>query len=163
VLRGKQVRLIANDNEQVGIVPLDEALARAEESGLDLVEVAPNATPPVCRIMNFGKFQYTESRKQRQGRKKGQQHKLKEIKFHPNIDKHDYETKLGHAIAFLEKGYKVKVSMFFRGREMAHRELGMELMKRVCQDVAEHASIETPARMQGRSIIMFLAPGKAAT
>jgi translation initiation factor IF-3 len=122
------------------------------------VEIASKADPPVCRLMDYGKFQYQESKRQREARKKQHQHKVKEIKFHPNIDKHDYQTKLNHLIAFLEKGDKVKVSMFFRGREMAHAELGMELMQRVLEDVKEVATVDAPPRRSGRVISMMLSP-----
>ena len=133
-------------------------MRKAEEAALDLVEVASKADPPVCRIMDYGKFQYQESKRQREARKKQHHHKVKEIKFHPNIDTHDYGTKLQHVIAFLEKGDKVKVSMFFRGREMAHAELGMELMNRVLKDVGEVASVDAPPRRSGRVITMMLSP-----
>lgn len=131
---------------------------RADNLGLDLVEVASKVDPPVCRIMDYGKFQYQESKRQRDARKKQTQHKVKEIKFHPNIDTHDYETKLNHLIAFLGKGDKVKVSMFFRGREMAHAELGMELMQRVVKDVNDVASVDAPPRRSGRVISMMFSP-----
>lgn len=136
----------------------DEALRKAEESGLDLVEVAGNATPPVCRIMDYGKHQYQQSKRQREARKHQHQSKVKEVKFHPNIDRHDYETKLNRALAFLRKGDKVKISMFFRGREMAHAELGMELMERIMADVAEDASVDSQPRRSGRFLGMMLSP-----
>lgn len=122
------------------------------------MEVAGNANPPVCRIMDFGKFQYEEKKKKREQRKKTHTSKLKEIQFHPNIDDHDYKTKVNHIIAFLEKGYKVKVSVFFRGREMAHREIGRELLQQVIKDTEQVAGIDTPPRSAGRNILMFLAP-----
>ena len=126
---------------------------------MDLVEVAPRATPPVCRVLNYGKFQYEESRKQREAKRKQHQHRLKEIKFHPNIDKHDYETKLNRAIAFLGKGYKVKISMYFRGREMAHTDLGRQLLERVIADVEGTGVPEAPLRRAGRGLSAILAPG----
>ncbi len=156
--RGKEVRVIAPDNEQLGIMTFREALARADQLGLDLVEVAGKSTPPVCRIMDFGKFQYEESKRLREARKKQQQHKVKEIKFHPNIDTHDYQTKLNHAVAFLEKGDKLKVSMFFRGREMAHSELGMDLMQRFIDDLADRSVVDSPPRRSGRMLGMMLSP-----
>jgi len=159
-LRGREVRLIGPDNRQVGIVPIDEALSRAEAAGLDLVEVAGNADPPVVRIMDYGKYQYEESKRRREARRKQHQHKLKEVKFHPNIDEHDYQTKLRHLFAFLEKGYKVKVSMYFRGREMAHVDIGEQVMQRVIADVGEHGVVEVPLRRHGRSLQMYLAPAK---
>jgi len=140
-------------------VPFEEALARAQSLGLDLVEVARQANPPVCRIMDFGKFQYQESKKQRDAKKKQHQNRLKEIKFHPNIDDHDYQTKLRHVLEFLEKGYKVKASMFFRGREMAHTEKGQEVMERLIEDTRDYGTPEAPLRRIGRSFQLYLAPG----
>ena len=152
--------MIGHDNKQVGIVPFEEAVERAESVGLDLVEVAGKADPPVLRIMDYGKYQYEESKRQREARRKQQQHKLKEVKFHPNIDEHDYQTKLRHVLEFLAKGYKVKVSMYFRGREMAHTELGERVMRRVIEDVHEHGVVEVPLRRHGRSFQLYLAPAK---
>ncbi len=140
-------------------MPFEEALARAQSLGLDLVEVARQANPPVCRIMDFGKFQYQESKKQRDAKKKQHQNRLKEIKFHPNIDDHDYQTKLRHVLEFLEKGYKVKASMFFRGREMAHTEKGQEVMERLIEDTRDYGTPEAPLRRIGRSFQLYLAPG----
>ncbi len=154
------VRLIGANGEQVGIVTFDEALTRARDADLDLVEIARNANPPVCRIMDYGKFQYEQSKKEREAKKKQHQHKLKEIKFHPNIGDHDYTTKLKHLVAFLEKGFKVKVSMFFRGREMAHTERGLAVMNRVVEDTREVATVESPVRRAGRSLLLYLAPAK---
>ena len=136
----------------------DEALERAVAAGEDLVEVAGNSTPPVCRIMDYGKYMYQNSKRQRDAKKKQHQHRIKEIKFHPNIDKHDYQTKINHAFAFLGKGYKVKASIFFRGREMAHTEIGRQLMQRVVEDTAEEAVVEMSPRQTGRMISMMLAP-----
>ena len=155
------VRLIGAAGEQVGIVTFDEALTRAKDAELDLVEIARNANPPVCRIMDYGKYQYEESKKERDAKKKQHHHKLKEIKFHPNVGEHDYATKLKHLVAFLEKGFKVKVSMFFRGREMAHTNLGRAIMDRVVEDTREVAIVETPVRRAGRSLLLYLAPAKA--
>ena len=157
-LRDREVRLIGPDNTQLGIVPFEEAIARAQQVGLDLVEVARQADPPVCRIMDYGKFQYQESKKQRDARKKQHQHKLKEVKFHPNIDDHDYQTKLRHVLEFLEKGYKVKASMFFRGREMAHTEKGQAVMERLIEDTREYGTLESPLRRVGRSFQLYIAP-----
>lgn len=150
--------MLSHNNDQLGIMSFEEALARAEAAAEDLVEVAKQATPPVCRMMDFGKFQYEQSKKQREQRKKQHNHKVKEVKFHPNIDDHDYRTKLNHAIAFLEKGDKVKFSMFFRGREMAHTELGMQLMQRVIQDMVEHGVPDAPPRKAGRMITLMMSP-----
>jgi translation initiation factor IF-3 len=156
--RGKDVRVIAPDNEQLGILTFREALARAEAYGLDLVEVAGKANPPVCRIMDYGKHQYEESKRLRDARKKQHQHKVKEIKYHPNIDVHDYQTKINRAVAFLEKGDKLKVSMFFRGREMAHQDLGMDLMKRVIDDLGDLVTVDSSPRKAGRMLAMMLSP-----
>lgn len=156
--RGRQVRLISEDNEQLGVVSFDDALIRAQAAGLDLVEMSAKADPPVCRMMDYGKHQYKQSKRQREAKKKQHLQKVKEVKFHPNIDQHDYETKLHHMFAFLKKGFKVKVSMFFRGREMAHRELGDQLMERVIADAEEHASVDAPPRRSGRQIAMMLSP-----
>lgn len=156
-LRGKSVRLIVDGNEQVGIVSFEDAFARAEEEGKNLVLVAPQASPPVCRIMDYGKFQYEKSKKAHDARKRQHQQKLKEIKFHPNIDEHDFQTKVNRIIAFLKKGNIVRASMFLRGREMAHLDLGFELMERVIEQVGEDGKAERP-RKNGRMIITNLTP-----
>jgi translation initiation factor IF-3 len=158
LLRGKQIRLIDSKNEPLGIVSFEQAVARAEELGEDLVEVAQQATPPVCKIMDFGKFHYEQAKRQREAKKKQHQHKLKEIKFHPNIDPHDYQTKVIHALEFFEKGHKVKASMFFRGREMSHVELGRRVMERFISDTAEHGVVESRPQQSGRMIVALLAP-----
>lgn len=126
---------------------------------MDLVEVASRSRPVVCRIMDYGKFMYEESKKKRESRKKTSHVKLKEVQFHPNIDDHDYWTKVNRAIAFLGKGYKVKVSMFFRGREMAHRDRGREVLDRVVKDLNGHGHVEAPAKSAGRTINVYVAPG----
>ena len=136
----------------------EDALAKADAMGEDLVEISPSASPPVCRIMDYGKFQYEHSKRLRDAKKKQHHHKIKEIKFHPNIDRHDYQTKVNHAIAFLGKGDKVKISMFFRGREMAHTELGKQLMQRVIADTEAVAAVEIGAQQAGRMMSMMLAP-----
>ncbi len=138
---------------------MEEALAKAASAGLDLVEVAGQSNPAVCRIMDYGKFQYEEKKKLRDSRKKQHTAKLKEIQFHPNIDSHDYQTKVNHAIAFLEKGYKLKVSVFFRGREMAHREMGRVILDRVINDTKHVGHVDAPPKSAGRNTIMYLAPG----
>lgn len=155
---GKQVRLITENNDPLGVVSFTDAMLKATVAGLDLVEVAGNADPPVCRIMNFGKFQYAESKKARMARKKQVVVKLKEVKFHPTISEHDYEFKRNHTVEFLEKGCKVKVSMFFRGREMAHSELGMKIVERLIQETAHVGQVEMPARRAGPAITTVLAP-----
>jgi translation initiation factor IF-3 len=159
-LENKSVRLIASNNEQLGILPIAQARLRAKAVGLDLVLVSDQTTPPVCRLMNFGKHQYEKKRQLRDQRKKHHVHRNKEIKFHVNIDPHDYSFKVAHIKQFLEKGHRVKVSLFYRGRENAHREKGMELMKQVVEDIGELANVENPPRMQGRNLAMLLSPAK---
>ncbi len=136
----------------------EDALKKAEEAGLDLVEVAGNVDPPVCRIMDYGKHLYQQSKRQREARRNQHIVRVKEVKFHPNIDRHDYETKLKHVVDFLSDGDKVKVSMFFRGREMAHAELGMQLMQRLVADTQELAAVDAPPRNSGRLLTMMLSP-----
>lgn len=142
----------------VGVIPTKEALKMAQQQGYDLVEVSPNANPPVCRIMDFGKFRYDESVKERQARKKAHRHALKEIKFHANVAEHDYQYKVNHARDFLEKGHKVKLSLQFRGRENAHRELGFELVKRVINELGELCVVEMQPKMMGRTLVAMLSP-----
>ncbi|MFO7821426.1 MAG: translation initiation factor IF-3 [Lentisphaeria bacterium] len=161
-LRDRQVRLIDQNDDNIGLVSFDEAIKRAEDAKQDLVEVAGKSNPPVCRIMDYGKFQYEEKKKKREQRKKSHTTKLKEIQFHPNIDEHDYQTKLNHIIDFLKKGCKVKVSVFFRGREMAHKDIGRDLMDRVLNDLGDMASVDTPPRSMGRNILMYITPGEKA-
>lgn len=134
----------------------DEALRKAEALSMDLVEVAGTADPPVCRIMDYGKHVYQASKRQRDARKNQHIIRIKEVKFHPNINQHDYETKRNHVVAFLGKGDKVKVSMFFRGREAAHSELGMQLMQRLVADTQDVAAVDAPARNSGRLLSMML-------
>ncbi len=153
------MRLIDENNEQLGVVTFPQACDRARASALDLVEMAATAAPPVCRIMDFGKFQYAEAKKQKEARKKQVHVKVKELKFHPNIKENDFQVKKGHAVEFLQKGCKVKLSMFFRGREMAHADLGMRVMERIVAELALCGSPETPLRRMGPSIITFMAPG----
>jgi len=152
--------LIDAEGEQVGVVPIDEALKKAEESGLDLVEISPNAEPPVCRIMDFGKFRYETSKKRAEARKKQKQTQIKEIKFRPGTDIGDYKVKLRKLIEFLEEGDKAKVTLRFRGREMAHQELGRQLLKRVEEDLTDYGVVEQYPRLEGRLMVMVLAPKK---
>lgn len=160
-IRAREVRVIlAHNNEQLGVMRLQDALRKAEELGLDLVEVAPNANPPVCRIVDFGKYRY-ELAKQDKDRK-SHAGKLKEIKFRVNIDQHDYLTKVKHAEEFLDKNNKIKMQLQFRGREMAHQELGMAVMQRVQEDLATMAQVDMPPRLVGRTINMVLSPLPAA-
>ena len=151
--------MIGSDNEKLGNVSIDDAFERAFEEGLDLVAVAEDANPPVCRIMDQGKFLYEKKKKLKEQRKKNQSHnKTKEIKFHVNTEKHDYNVKLNHIIAFLKKGYKVKVSLFFRGREMQHTELGMELVNQVLEDLEEYAVVDSAPNKSGRMISAMVSP-----
>ena len=142
----------------VGIVSLRDALMAAEDAGLDLVEVAPQAEPPVCKILDYGKFKYEEQKKAAEARKKQKIIEVKEIKLRPNIDDNDYDVKMRAATRFLEEGDKVKVTMRFRGREMAHGELGMAVLRRVQEQTAEMAKVEAHPRMEGRQMLMVLAP-----
>jgi translation initiation factor IF-3 len=159
-IRISPVRLIDQDGEQVGVVSTNEALARARESGLDLVEISPNERPPVCKIMDYGKFKYTRKKQQRQQLKHGHESQLKEIRMRPKTDTHDREVKLKRAKEFFEKGDKVQFTMLFRGRENAHREIGLEIFERICSQFEEMAKVETPPKVMGRRMTMVLAPLK---
>ena len=159
-IRIPQVRLIGADGAQVGIVPIGEAKRMAEESGLDLVEISPTAAPPVCRIMNFGKFQYEESKRKQAAKKKQKQIQVKEVKFRPGTDVGDYQVKLRNLIRFLEEGDKAKITLRFRGREMAHQELGLQLLKRVEEDLREYGTVEQFPRLEGRQMVMVISPKK---
>lgn len=142
----------------LGVLKTHEALAKAEGQGMDLVEISPNASPPVCRIMDFGKFQYEEGRKKKMARKKQHGNVVKEIKFHANVADHDYDTKVGHIKDFLEKGCKVKLTLTFRGRENAHRDLGFDLMNKVLKDCDDVCSVDMPPKIMGRSINAMISP-----
>ena len=155
-----QVRLIGADGEQVGVVSLDEAQSMADQANLDLVEISPQAEPPVCKVMDYGKFRFEEQKKQQAARKKQKQVQVKEIKFRPGTDIGDYNVKLRNLIRFLTEGDKVKVTLRYRGREMAHQELGRDLLKRVEADLEEYGSVEQFPRMEGRQMVMVLAPRK---
>ncbi len=155
-IRARQVRLIAEDGEQVGVVSIQDALARAEEAGLDLVEISPSAEPPVCKILDYGKYKYEQQKKAAEARKKQKVIEVKELKFRPNIDDHDYHVKIKAARRFLEEGDKVKVTLRFRGREMAHLDLGMKVMARVREELADLAKVEMDARVEGKQAIMIL-------
>ena len=148
------------EGDQIGVMAARDALARAEEFGLDLVEIAPQADPPVCRIMDWGKFRFENSKKAQAARKKQKQIQIKEIKFRPGTDDHDYDVKMRNLKKFIEEGNKVKVTLRFRGREMAHQELGRDLLKRVEQDMAEETTVEQFPRMEGRQMVMMLSPKK---
>jgi translation initiation factor IF-3 len=152
------VRLIGADGQQIGVVSINEALRSAEEAGLDLVEISPAAVPPVCRIMDFGKFRYQESKRKAQARKHQKEIHIKELKFRPGTDEGDYQVKLRHLKGFLENGDKAKVTLRFRGREMAHQELGLELLQRVEQDLSGLVVVEQRPKMEGRLMVMVVAP-----
>jgi len=154
------VRLIGPDGEQVGVVSIQEALSAAEEAKLDLVEISPDATPPVCRIMDYGKHIFEKKKQQAAARKNQKQIQIKEIKFRPGTEEGDYQVKLRNLIRFLSDGDKAKVSLRFRGREMAHQELGMELLKRVEADLIEYGTVEQHPKMEGRQLMMVIAPKK---
>lgn len=146
------------DNEQVGIVPTREALRMAEDAGLDLVEIAPHADPPVCRIMDYGKFKYQEQKRAHEARAKQKIIQVKEVKFRPGTDEGDYKVKLRNIVRFIEDGDKVKVTLRFRGREMAHQELGVRLLEKLRADVEEIVQVESMPRLEGRQMVMVLAP-----
>lgn len=155
-----EVRLVGDDGEQLGIVSLREALFKAEEAELDLVEIAPTAKPPVCRIMDFGKHKYRESKKLHEAKLKQKQIQVKEVKFRPGTDEADYQVKLRNLTRFLGEGDKAKITLRFRGREMAHQEFGLELLKRVEGDLTEYGLVEQFPKMEGRQMVMVLAPKK---
>jgi translation initiation factor IF-3 len=157
---GSQVRLIDQDSNQVGIVPWSEAVERAQEVKMDLVLIADQVDPCDIRIMNFGKFLYEKKKHEREQRRKQSTHKNKEIKFRANIDPHDYKFKCNHILEFLRKGHRVKVSLFFRGREMAHREVGLELLEKVAVDLGDAAQIDQKPLISGRVVTMLVSPGK---
>lgn len=158
-IRSPKVRVISHTGEQVGVLALYEAIALAEENGLDLVEIVPTSNPPVCKVMNYGKFRYDQTKREKEGKKAQHQIKVKEIKLKPNIDEHDLSTKVRHARDFIEKGNKVKVSCTFRGREMAHPEIGEKLVSRFCDELEDIATVESPLKQLGRVIAVILAPG----
>src|SRR5437879_4902502 len=161
-VRDREVRLGGPEGEQVGIVPLERALQLAGDVDLDLVEVAPMAVPPVCKLMDFGKFKYESDIKAREARRNQQQTVIKEMKLRPKIDPHDYETKKGHVVRFLKQGDKVKITIMFRGREQSRPELGFRLLQRLGEDVQELGFVESAPKQDGRNMIMVLAPHKNA-
>ena len=152
--------MVAEDGEQLGIVSLEDAMAKAAEQGLDLVEVAPQAKPPVCKLMDYGKHLFQKNKAQQAARKKQKQIQVKEIKFRPNTEQGDYETKLRRLVTFVEEGDKVKITLRFRGREMAHQELGLKVLERVKGDLDELAQVEQMPKMEGRQMVMVMAPRK---
>ena len=157
-IRVREVHLIDKDGHNLGNVVISEALAKAQEAGLDLVEISPNANPPVCKLLDFGKYKYQEQKKQAEARKKQKVVEVKEIKFRPMIDDHDYDVKMRSMQRFFEEGDKVKVTLRFRGREMAHQELGYQLLNRVKDDTSKLAKVEQEPRFEGRQVVMVLAP-----
>ncbi|MCX7797567.1 MAG: translation initiation factor IF-3 [Melioribacter sp.] len=159
-IKSPQVRLIGADGEQVGIVTIQEALKRAEESGLDLVEIAPQANPPVCKIIDYGKFVYELQKKEKLQKKKQHVSVLKEIRLHPNTDTHDFEFKVRHAINFIEEGNKVKVSVIFKGRELAYTEIGEELLRKFIERLSDIAKVEQEPKFEGKAMLAILAPQK---
>jgi len=159
-IRAPKVRVIGPTGEQIGILAFYEAIARAEAEGLDLVEISPNAAPPVCKIMNYGKFRYDQTKREKESKKSQHQIKVKEIKLKPNIGIHDLDTKKQQAREFLIKGNKVKVTCTFRGREIAHPEIGQKLMEAFCADLEEVGTPEAPLKMFGKMLIVVFAPGK---
>ncbi|HTC80818.1 MAG TPA: translation initiation factor IF-3 [Acidimicrobiia bacterium] len=159
-IRAREVRLVGADGEQIGVKPLPEALHIAREHDLDLVEVAPNANPPVCKIMDFGKFKYEQDVRRKESRRKTSNVVIKEMKFRPKIDEHDYTTKTKHVERFLNEGSKVKITIMFRGREMAHPELGKRILDRIAEQVKDVGNVEAAPRVDGRNMLMVLAPVK---
>lgn len=157
-IRAPQIRLIDHEGENVGVVSPAEALEMAAEVGLDVVEVSPNASPPVCKIMDFGKYKYEQQKKAAEAKKKQKVTEIKEVKFRPNIDTHDYDVKMRSVTKFLGEGDKVKVTLRFRGREMAHQELGRDLLERVAEDIEDLGKIESMPKMEGRQMTMVIAP-----
>jgi translation initiation factor IF-3 len=153
-----RVRCVGPDGDMLGVMPVDEALARADDYGLDLVEVSPNADPPVCKILDYGKFKYEAQKKKNEAKKKQKVIEVKEIKMRPNIDEHDYQTKMRNVNRFLGDGDKVKLTMRFRGREMAHQEIGLNVLKRIQEELTEIAKVEAHPKLEGRQMIMVVAP-----
>jgi translation initiation factor IF-3 len=159
-IRATEVRLVGPDGSQVGILALGDALRIARELDLDLVEVAPQARPPVCRLLDYGKYRYEMAVKAKDAKRKQASSELKEMRMRPKIDNHDYQTKKGHIERFLTAGHKVKVQMWFRGREMAHTELGQKILDRLAGDLADVAQVEAPAKLDGRNMIIVFSPAK---
>nr|WP_245837737.1 translation initiation factor IF-3 [Tropicimonas sediminicola] len=152
------MRLIGPEGQNVGVVTPARAMELAEQVGLDLVEISPNATPPVCKIMDFGKYKYETQKRESEARKKQKTIEVKEVKFRPNTDTHDYDVKMRNVVRFLENGDKVKVTLRFRGREMAHQNLGRDLLERVAEDIKELGKVENMPKMEGRQMVMMIGP-----
>ncbi len=157
-IRSPEIRLIGADGENVGVVTPARAMQMAEEAGLDLVEISPNAEPPVCKIMDFGKFKYEQQKREADARRKQHIIEIKEIKFRPGTDIHDYDVKMRSVMKFLEEGDKVKVTLRFRGRELAHQELGLQLLNRVQTDVGDAGKVESMPRLEGKQMVMMIGP-----
>jgi len=160
-IRAREVRLVGPEGEQIGIVPIDKALQLAQDTDLDLVEVAAAARPPVCKLMDYGKFKYESAQKAREARRNQSLTVIKEMKLRPKIDPHDYETKKGHVVRFLKAGDKVKVTIMFRGREQSRPELGYRLLQRLADDITELGFVESSPKQDGRNMIMVVAPHRA--
>ncbi|WP_172623009.1 translation initiation factor IF-3 [Laribacter hongkongensis] len=159
-ITGREVRLLGPEGEQLGVVSLREAFAKAEEFELDLVEISPTAQPPVCKVMDYGKFKYQESKRKHEQKQKQKQIQVKEIKFRPGTDDGDYNVKIRNLIRFLEDGDKAKVTLRFRGREMAHQDIGLALLKRVEADLVEVGTVEQFPKLEGRQMVMMIGPKK---
>ncbi|WP_432818238.1 translation initiation factor IF-3 [Trichloromonas sp.] len=159
-IRAREVRVVDDEGEQLGILSLEEALVAAQQRGLDLVEVSPNAVPPVCRIMDYGKYKYEASKKAAEAKKKTAKVELKEVKMRPKTDEHDFQFKVKHARRFLEEGNKVKVTIMFRGREVTHPEFGQRLLEKVAQEIQDIGAVESTSRLMGRFMSMVVAPKK---
>ena len=157
-IRAERLRLIGDDGTQLGIVSVEEAMAEAEERGFDVVEMSPNADPPVCRLMDYGKFQFQQSKKRQAARRKQQQTQIKEVKFRPGTDDGDYQVKLRNLRRFLDHGHKIKVTLWFRGREMAHQGLGLKLLQRIEADLEDDAKVEQFPKLEGRRLAMVMTP-----
>ncbi len=157
-IRDKELRVIGSDGQQLGIMSAKEALSIAEQKNLDLVKIAPQSTPPVCKIMDYGKYRFEQAKREKEARKNQHVVDIKEVRLSLNIDTHDFNTKLNNALKFIKHGDKVKVSIRFRGREMGHPEIGLDTMKRFADACSEVAVVEKPAKLEGRSMLMFLAP-----
>ena len=157
-IRDKELRVIDSDGTQLGIMSLRQAMEIAEQKNLDLVKIAPQANPPVCKIIDYGKFRFEQAKREKEARKNQRVVEIKEVRLSLNIDTHDFETKRNHALRFISEGNKVKASIRFRGREMGHPELGLDIMKRFADAMSEVANVEKPAKLEGRTMLMFLAP-----
>ena len=153
-----EVRVIDHEGENIGVLSVEEAINRAAEAGLDLVEVSPTAKPPVCKFLDYGKYKYEQQKRKNEAKKKQKTIEIKELKFRPNIDQHDYDVKMRNLHRFIDEGDKVKITLRFRGREMAHQELGLEVLNRVRDDIADKAKVEQSPNMEGRQMTMVLAP-----